>query len=68
LDLSLFLIVLSRKNIKKICAIGLLLSKITKQVKKSMPTYNEEFLENLLCLEGSEISDKTGKISPERRS
>jgi hypothetical protein len=33
-----------------------------------MPTYNEKFLENLLCLEESEMSDKTGKINPERRS
>jgi hypothetical protein len=33
-----------------------------------MPTYNEIFLENLLCLEESEMSDKNGKISPERRS
>ncbi len=33
-----------------------------------MPTYNEKFRENLLCLEESEMSDKTGKISPERRS
>jgi hypothetical protein len=42
--------------------------KISKQVKKSMPTYNEKFLENLAILEASEISDKTGKINPERRS
>jgi hypothetical protein len=42
--------------------------KITKQVKKSMPTFNEKFLENLLCLEEPEMSDKNGKISPERRS
>jgi hypothetical protein len=33
-----------------------------------MPTYNEKSLENLLCLEESEMSDKTGKINPERRS
>jgi hypothetical protein len=33
-----------------------------------MPTYNEKFLENSLCLEESEMSDKTGKINPERRS
>jgi hypothetical protein len=45
-----------------------LLSKGNKQVKKAMLTYNEIFLENLLCLEESEMSDKTGKISPERRS
>jgi hypothetical protein len=33
--------------------------KITKQVKKAMLTYNEKFLENLSCLEESEMSDKT---------
>jgi hypothetical protein len=33
-----------------------------------MPTYNEKFLENSLCLEESEMSDKTGKISLERSS
>jgi hypothetical protein len=33
-----------------------------------MPTYNEKSLENLLCLEESEMSDKTGRINPERRS
>jgi hypothetical protein len=32
-----------------------------------MPTYNVKFLENLSCLEESEMSDKTGKINPERR-
>jgi hypothetical protein len=42
--------------------------KITKQVKKAMLTYDEKFLENLLCLEESEMSDRTGKINPERRS
>jgi hypothetical protein len=31
-------------------------------------TYNEKFLENLLYLEESEMSDKTGKINLERRS
>jgi hypothetical protein len=31
-----------------------------------MPTYNVKSLENLLCLEESEMSDKTGKINPER--
>jgi hypothetical protein len=45
-----------------------LLSKISKQVKKAMLTYNEKFLENLSCLEEYEMSDKTGKINPERRS
>jgi hypothetical protein len=40
----------------------------SKQVKKAMPTYNEKFLENLSFLEESEMSDKTGKINPERRS
>jgi hypothetical protein len=39
-----------------------------KQVKKAMPSYNEKFLENSLCLEEFEISDKIGKINPERRS
>jgi hypothetical protein len=39
-----------------------------KQVKKAMPTYNGKFLENSPFLEESEISDKTGKINPERRS
>jgi hypothetical protein len=33
-----------------------------------MPTYNEKFIENSLCLEESEMSDKTGNINPERRS
>jgi hypothetical protein len=33
-----------------------------------MLTYNEKFLENSLCLEESEMSDKSGKITPERRS
>jgi hypothetical protein len=33
-----------------------------------MPTSNEKFLENLLCLEESEMSDKTGIINLERRS
>jgi hypothetical protein len=33
-----------------------------------MPTYNEKSLENLMCLEESEMSDKTGKINPERTS
>jgi hypothetical protein len=33
-----------------------------------MPTNNEEFLENFTFLEASEMSDKTGKINPERRS
>jgi hypothetical protein len=33
-----------------------------------MPTYNEKFLENLVCREEPEMSDKTGKINPERRS
>jgi hypothetical protein len=33
-----------------------------------MLTYNEIFIENLLYLEESEMSDKNGKISPERRS
>jgi hypothetical protein len=42
--------------------------KITKQVKKAMLTYDEKILENLLYLEESEMSDKTGKINPERRS
>jgi hypothetical protein len=45
-----------------------LLNKGNKQVKKAMLTYNEIFLENLLCLEESEMSDKNGKISPVRRS
>jgi hypothetical protein len=45
-----------------------LLCKGNKQVKKSVPTYDEEILENSLCLEESEISDKNGKINPERRS
>jgi hypothetical protein len=31
-------------------------------------THNEKFLENLLYLEESEMSDKTGKINLERRS
>jgi hypothetical protein len=42
--------------------------KIAKQVKKSMPTYDEKSRENSLCLEDSEMSDKTGKISPMRKS
>jgi hypothetical protein len=42
--------------------------KITKQVKKTKPTYNEKFLENPSFLEESEMSDKTGKINLERRS
>jgi hypothetical protein len=46
---------------KKYCKTRQLLSKITKQVKKPMPTYNEEFLENLLSLEKSEMSDKNEK-------
>jgi hypothetical protein len=33
-----------------------------------MPTHNEKFLENLSFLEESEISDKTAKINPERKS
>jgi hypothetical protein len=33
-----------------------------------MPTHYEKSLENSLCLKEFEISDKTGKISPERRS
>jgi hypothetical protein len=33
-----------------------------------MPTYDKKSLENLLCLEKSEMSDKTGKLNPERRS
>jgi hypothetical protein len=45
-----------------------LLCKITKQVKKAMLTYDEKFLENSSFLEESEMSDKTGKINPERRS
>jgi hypothetical protein len=45
-----------------------MLSKITKQVKMSMLTYNEKFFENLLFLKESEMSDKTEKINPERRS
>jgi hypothetical protein len=36
--------------------------KIIKQVKKSMPTYNEKSFENLLCLEESEMSDKTALL------
>jgi hypothetical protein len=34
----------------------------------NMETYNEKFLENSSFLEESEMSDKTGKINPERRS
>jgi hypothetical protein len=37
-------------------------------VKKAMPTYDEKSLENLLCLEESEMSDKTGIINPEKKS
>jgi hypothetical protein len=33
-----------------------------------MLTYNEIFLENFLCLEELEMSDKTGKLNPERRN
>jgi hypothetical protein len=33
-----------------------------------MPTQNKKFLENFLCLEESEMSNKTGKINPDRRS
>jgi hypothetical protein len=33
-----------------------------------MPTYNEKSPENSSFLEESEMSDKTGKINPERRS
>jgi hypothetical protein len=33
-----------------------------------MLTQNEKSRENLSCLEESEMSDKTGKINPERRS
>jgi hypothetical protein len=36
--------------------------------KKSMPTQSEKSRESLLCLEEPEMSDKTGKINPERRS
>ncbi len=56
----------ARKNF--FAALEQLPCKITKQVKKSMLTYNEKSLENLLCLEKSEMSGKTGKINPERRS
>jgi hypothetical protein len=37
-------------------------------VKKAMITYDKKFLENSSFLEESEMSDKTGKISPERKS
>jgi hypothetical protein len=33
-----------------------------------MPTYDEKFLENLSFLEESEMSDKTGKNNPEKKS
>jgi hypothetical protein len=33
-----------------------------------MATHYEKSLENLLCLEESEMSDKTGKINHERRN
>jgi hypothetical protein len=42
--------------------------KIIKQVKKAMITYDENILENSSCLEESEMSDKTGKINPEKKS
>jgi hypothetical protein len=45
-----------------------LLCKKNKQVKKSMPTYDENSLKIRRFWKNQEMSDKTGKINPENRS